>query len=257
MLLLPYLKHLLFAKGPHGVHSPFVFKLITDVLKQQRVEAWKPIEDARRKLLSNDSVYVVKDFGAGSKGLQTTRTYSRSVASSAMPKKKGEALHLLVEHLQPSGLLEIGTHFGIGTLYLSEPLHSTKKIITLEGDPTHAAEARSLFHSFQKNNIEVVEGNFNDTLPTTLNAFPEMELVYVDGNHTEEATLRYFEILLQHKNITCIVFDDIYWSKGMMRAWKKICADSRIELSLDFYWFGVIFLNGRMRKEHFDLYLPR
>ena len=257
MLLLPYLKHLFFAKGPHGVHSPFVFKLITDVLKQQRVEAWKPIEDARRKLLSNDSVYVVKDFGAGSKGLQTTRSYSRSVASSAMPKKKGEALHLLVEHLQPSGLLEIGTHFGIGTLYLSEPLHSTKKIITLEGDSTHAAEARTLFHSFQKENIEVVEGNFNDTLPTTLNAFPEMEFVYVDGNHTEEATLRYFEILLQHKNITCIVFDDIYWSKGMMSAWKKICADARIELSLDFYWFGVIFLNGRMRKEHFSLYLPR
>ena len=257
MLFLPYLKHLFFAKGPHGVHSPFVFKLITDVLKQHRVEAWKPIEDARRKLLSNDTAYVVKDFGAGSKGLQTTRTYSRSVASSAMPKKKGEALHLLVEHLQPSGLLEIGTHFGIGTLYLSEGLHSTKKIITLEGDPTHAAEARTLFHSFQKNNIEVVEGNFNDTLPTTLTAFPEMEFVYVDGNHTEEATLRYFEVLLQHKNITCVVFDDIYWSKGMMRAWKQICSDSRIELSLDFYRFGVIFLNGRMRKEHFDLYLPR
>jgi hypothetical protein len=43
----------------------------------------------------------------------------------------------------------------------------------------------------------------------------------------------------------------------MMRAWKKICTDERIELSLDFYWFGVIFLNGRMRKEHFNLYLPR
>jgi hypothetical protein len=28
-------------------------------------------------------------------------------------------------------------------------------------------------------------------------------------------------------------------------------------LSLDFYWFGVVFLNGRMRKEHFNLYLPR
>ena len=96
MLLLPYLKHLFFAKGPHGVHSPFVFKLITEVLKQQRAEAWEPIEEARKKLLENETVYAVKDFGAGRKGLQTTRTYSRSVASSAMPKKKGEALHLLV-----------------------------------------------------------------------------------------------------------------------------------------------------------------
>ena len=47
------------------------------------------------------------------------------------------------------------------------------------------------------------------TLIPYLRKFPEMELVYVDGNHTEEATLRYFEVLLQHKNITCIVFDDI------------------------------------------------
>jgi hypothetical protein len=119
MLLLPYLKHLIFAKGPHGVHSPFVFKLISEVLRQQRPESWSRIESARWSLLSNDTVYQVKDYGAGSKGLQKTRNYSRAVASSAMPKKKGEALHLLVEHLQPSGLLEIGTHFGIGTLYLS------------------------------------------------------------------------------------------------------------------------------------------
>jgi len=69
MLLLPYLKHLLFAKGPHGVHSPFVFKLISDVLKQQRPDVWQPIEETRRALLANDTLYAVKDFGAGSKGL--------------------------------------------------------------------------------------------------------------------------------------------------------------------------------------------
>jgi hypothetical protein len=62
---------------------------------------------------------------------------------------------------------------------------------------------------------------------------------------------------MNQSGVTAIIFDDIYWSQGMKRAWRTICEDQRVQLSLDFYWFGVIFLNGRMQKEHFTLRWPR
>jgi hypothetical protein len=65
------------------------------------------------------------------------------------------------------------------------------------------------------------------------------------------------ETLLQFQQVQVVILDDIYWSAGMKSAWEQICADQRIRLSLDFYWFGVVFLDGRLTKEHFQLYLPR
>jgi len=257
MLVAPYLRHLLVAKGPHGVHSPFVYQLITQVLhKNQHRLIWQRIENERRAYLANETVYTAEDFGAGSKGMGNLRTVARSVAAGAMSKRKGQALHLLIEHLQPTGLLEIGTQFGIGTLYMASAMKEGTMTLTLEGDSTHVAYARELFARFPFS-IELQAGTFEETLVRGISNYNQLNTVYLDGNHTEEATLRYMEILLQYQQIHVIILDDIYWSPGMKRAWERICADERIRLSLDFYWFGVVFLDGRLTKEHFQLYLPR
>ena len=257
MLVLPYFKHLIQAKGPHGVHSPFVFQLITQVLHRKQTRLiWKQIESERRAYLANESVYQAQDFGAGSRGLGTTRTIARAVAAGAMSRRKGEALHLLVEHLELEGMLELGTQFGIGSLYLASALPSQSTLVTLEGDATHAQFASELFERFPFS-IELQEGLFEETLVRGLSTYTKITSAFVDGNHTEEATWRYFETLAENPQMRVIIFDDIYWSEGMKRAWERICADERTRLSLDFYWFGVVFLDGRMTKEHFQLYLPR
>lgn len=257
MLVAPYLRHLLVAKGPHGVHSPFVFQLITQVLhKKQHRLIWQGIEAERRAYLANETVYTAEDFGAGSKGMGNQRTVARSVAAGAMSKRKGEALHLLIEHVQPTGLLEIGTQFGIGTLYMASALKEGVSTLTLEGDSTHVKFANELFSRFPFP-IELHAGTFEETLFRGLSRYNQINTVYLDGNHTEEATLRYMETLLQFQQVQVVILDDIYWSAGMKSAWEQICADQRIRLSLDFYWFGVVFLDGRLTKEHFQLYLPR
>ena len=48
-----------------------------------------------------------------------------------------------------------------------------------------------------------------------------------------------------------MIFDDIYWSKGMEEAWKVIIQDNRVSLSIDLFEFGIVFFNQRMQKEHF------
>ena len=257
MLVIPYFKHLLKAKGPHGVHSPFVFQLITQVLHRKQTRLiWKQIESERRAYLANDTVYQAQDFGAGSRGLGNSRAISRAVAAGAMSKRKGESLHLLLEHLAPSGMIELGTQFGIGSLYLASALPNDAPFLTLEGDATHARYAGELFKRFPFS-IELQEGVFEETMVRGLSTYKKITSAFVDGNHTEEATWRYFETLAENPQMRVIIFDDIYWSEGMKRAWERICADERTRLSLDFYWFGVVFLDGRMTKEHFQLYLPR
>jgi predicted O-methyltransferase YrrM len=258
MLVGSYVRHLLKGLGPHGVHSPFVFKLITQVLvRNQKREVWKGIEEIRRSYLHDPTSYEAYDFGVGSKNLNRTRTISKAVFTAAMPKWKGEVIHLLVEHVQPNAIIELGTHFGIGTLYLSTAVGYSVQLITIEADPTHVACARKSFENFHASNIIQMEGTFEVELEKAIQMSSSHTLVYVDGNHSEEATLRYFHWLIENENISIIVFDDIYWSKGMCNAWRTICADNRVQLSLDFYWFGVIFMRGRMKKEHFDLRWPR
>ena len=48
-------------------------------------------------------------------------------------------------------------------------------------------------------------------------------MVFIDGNHSEDATIRYFEESIKYSDQkTILIFDDIHWSSGMEKAWDYI-----------------------------------
>lgn len=104
-------------------------------------------------------------------------------------------------------------------------------------------------------NIKTINGNFNDEFPKLLSEIENLDLLYVDGNHSHEATLAYFKLALAKKNTQSIfIFDDINWSKDMQKAWKEICSNKEVRLSLDFFHFGIVFFRTEQKeKEHFIL----
>jgi len=67
--------------------------------------------------------------------------------------------------------------------------------------------------------------------------------------------MNYFKQALEKKNVNSIfVFDDIYWSEEMQQAWKEICAHNEVTLSLDLFYFGIVFFRTENKeKEHFVL----
>lgn len=243
------------SKG-HGVHSPFVYDLISEVLNDRGQYYYYPIiEGLRERLLLNRQRIDVEDLGAGSAtGAGSTRTVRSIVRKAAKPRRIGQLLFRIANHYQPATMLELGTSLGLSTAYLAAGnLNAT--VISVEGSPAITSLARQNFESIGLKNIRVVEGNFDQVLPALIPQYAPLDLVYVDGNHRLEPTLRYFEQLLPAMNqASVLIFDDIHWSPGMEAAWNKIYTDSRVMLSIDLFYLGLVFFDPSFRvKQHFSI----
>jgi predicted O-methyltransferase YrrM len=235
----------------HGVHSPFVFSLIEDILNEKHpFYAFKSIESARTNLLSDHSVIYVNDHGTGS---SRDRKISEIARQCLKSKKEAQMLFRLACQMQPNNILELGTSLGVTTLYLSSARPSAN-IYTIEGCPNIANIANQVFRNEKANNITSIVGNIDTELPKVLSKIESLDMVFFDANHTKEATLNYFYKCLEKANDNSIfIFDDIYWSEGMTEAWKEIYENPAITYSIDLFHLGIIFFKKEWKKSHFKI----
>jgi predicted O-methyltransferase YrrM len=253
--LLAYLRFWWRSGNAHGLHSPFVFGLYTTVIRHTGLfRAYVPIEAQRHKLLRSKQTISVTDFGAGSHtGAGRQRRVAAIARTAAKPAHLAQLLFRLVNHFRPQTILELGTSLGLTTAYLTAP-DSRQRVVTFEGCPNVAAEARQTFANLKLRNVEIVEGNLDDTLAPTLAKLPPVDFVFFDGNHRYEPTLRYFEQCLQHAHEGSVfVLDDIHWSDEMERAWEAIKARPEVTLTVDLFYVGLVFFRKNQPKQHFWL----
>lgn len=251
-----YIKYYLSAsngKG-HGVHSPFVFSFITKVLNDDRhFYAYEAIEQLRQSLKTDQQQLEITDFGAGSRVKKNnTRKVAEIAASSLKPKKFGQLLFRIVDHYSPQNILELGTSLGVTTAYLAAAKEAST-IVTMEGASAVAEVAKRNFNTLGLKNIQLVEGNFDETLTATLAKMGNIDMAFVDGNHRYEPTVRYFrELLPAMQEHSILIFDDIHWSKEMEQAWEEIKQDPAVTLSIDLFFIGLVFFRKEQKaKQHF------
>ena len=239
-------------KGGHGVHSPFVFDLINNVIDNTGVfYGFDKIEEIRKELLQDDNTIKINDLGAGSKKFSSEERRISDIAKYSLKStKQASFLMRIANYINAKSIIEVGTSLGITTMYLSLLKQAT--ITTIEGDENIFKIADNNFKKLNIKNINNICANFDDVLPEIINKTDRVDLAFVDGNHTKEATLRYFELLKQkvHKN-SVLIFDDIYWSKGMFEAWEIIKKDSKVVVSIDLFHLGLVFFKKDMPKQDF------
>ncbi len=248
-----YLKHRLKAKNRHGVHSPFVYKLVDEVIyDNSHQKVYDDVESYRLRLLNDNRIITITDLGAGSRVNNNRQKKVSDIARNALkPPKLAQLLYRLAARFNPRSIIELGTCLGVTTLYLKNAAPGAK-VYTLEGCPETAAVARETFEKAGLTNIESLIGNFDDTLPGLINSLYELDFVFVDGNHQKDATLKYFEWCLPkvHEN-TILIFDDIYWSEGMKQAWNEIKSHPQVTVTIDLFWIGLVFFKPGQAKEDF------
>ena len=240
----------------HGIHSPFVFDYVKNVLNdKQSYSAYQSIEKIRKQLLGDTVVIEVEDFGAGSTVIKTNkRVVSAIAASSLKPKKYAQLLYRMVKYYKPETIIELGTSFGITTAYLASA-NAASKVFTCEGSVAIASIAKLNFEMLQLNNVQLTVGDFASTLSPLLSKLNRVDFAFADANHRKQPTLNYFNQLLKHASSkTILVFDDIHWSTEMEVAWATIKQHPAVTLTIDLFFIGIVFLNADINhKQHFTM----
>ncbi|HEU5168720.1 MAG TPA: class I SAM-dependent methyltransferase [Chitinophagaceae bacterium] len=257
-LVVKYFKYWITAsngKG-HGMHSPFVFEFITKVLNDRTVyPEYEKIEELRARLLNDNIVLEVEDFGAGSVvDKKSKRSISSIAKNAAKPKKFGQLLFRMVRHYQPTTILEFGTSLGITSSYLSLAKPDAR-LVTMEGSKAIAEVAQRNFKNLEIRNIEIIEGNFDKTLSSVVHGLSNADFAFVDGNHRQEPTERYFQQLVaKTNNDSILVFDDIHWSSQMEAAWETIKNNAAVTCSIDLFFIGIVLFRKEFKeKQHFSI----
>ncbi|MDO5981650.1 O-methyltransferase [Flavivirga spongiicola] len=251
--IIQYIKFLIRSTNQHGVHSPFVYDLVTQCFYDKtNYDAFKHILNYKKDLLKNNTSIKVTDLGAGSQVMkQKERSISSMAKHAGSTIKKAKLIHRLVKYFNPKDILELGTSLGVAT-HAMGLVNQETKITTIEGCPNISEFSKANFKKCQLNNIDLKTGGFNNILSQLLTN--NYDFVFFDGNHQKEATLKYFEMLLQTTyNDSVFIFDDIYWSKGMTEAWETIKQHPKVTVTIDTFFWGVVFFRKEQAKEHFAI----
>ena len=314
--IIAYLRFLLKSTNQHGVHSPFVYDLLTKCFyKKEKKPAFETIEKFRKELLQDHRKIKVTDFGAGSRVFKSNERKVSDIAKNAgISKMRAILLNKLTSYFEIKSALELGTSVGISSVAIAAG--NKVNLTTLEGCPETAAVAREYFHLFKLGNINLEVGSFEEQLlvergkwkvesgkdpqppkgeqpplppkgePNFLTPNPELQtrnlkpqtrnlqhttynkpettnhkpqttnLVFFDGNHQKEATLKYFNMLLPlAHNDSVFIFDDIHWSRGMEEAWEAIKDHPQVRVTIDSFYWGIVFFRKEQEKEHFIIRL--
>nr|WP_308419226.1 class I SAM-dependent methyltransferase [Bizionia arctica] len=226
-----------------------MYNLITKCFYDStRYPEYHQLKEYKKKLLANKKELEITDLGAGSKVSENkTRAISSIAKHSGTTLKRAKLLFRLSKYFQSKQILELGTSLGIATqaLHLGNP---EATITSIEGCPNISHTAKVQLGDLTQLNLLI--GDFDSRLDTLKQN--NFDLVFFDGNHNKEATLRYFEKLLpKTHNNTIFIFDDIYWSEDMTQAWEIIKAHPKVTVTVDTFFWGLVFFRKEQVREDF------
>ena len=242
-----YLKYRWNAKNSHGLHSPFLFELYTQVIRKHHKVIEKKLLKIRKSISNQKGSLTYID---PKDGRHLTSSISALAKKSAASHRFSFFLLKLINHFGYATVLETGTSLGINACYLS---HSTvDHIITIEGSEEVASLAREHLQNYAEHPVDLIIGRVQDRFATSLEQ-SNPELVFLDADHRGETIRFYLSEIRKQQTVKCIVIHDIHWSRDMHYTWEKIRTDKQYPLTIDIFQAGVIFTDHPIEKQHFLL----
>jgi predicted O-methyltransferase YrrM len=252
-----YIEHLFHQRHRQGhhIHSPYLFDFINGVVfNASRIEAPKAILDMHSQLRSDATQIPVGISGSGSNvSPSEKRSVGSFVKTASVSGKYGAMLYRITHWFQPEMILELGTGVGISTAYLAAGSPQTI-LHTIEANSERANFSSGVIKRCGLDEVKVHRGGFEQKLEEITPDVKERFVAFVDGNHHYEPTVEYVKYLVSLAgDEALIIMDDIYWSKGMQRAWKEIISWPEVRVSIDMFHMGILLLRKDLNKAHLKI----
>ncbi|MDR1257855.1 MAG: SAM-dependent methyltransferase [Tannerellaceae bacterium] len=222
-------------KKGHGVHSPFVYNLITKVIEERcPYYSFSGIELLRKRLLMQGETACV-------------------VAHEAIPPKHCALLFRLANYFRSQNILQIGASAGLSTLYLTSYAKDVR-CITLEKTSERASIARWVYEEAARTPIDLRVGDYQNLLPFTLKDMGRIDLVFFN-THKETSNAGLFNICVKYAHPdTVFVFEGIKANNSMLKLWKTVRTHPDVTVTLDLYSIGIAFFNKKLHKRNYTVY---
>ena len=230
-------RKLRYRKG-HGIHSPFIYNLITKVIEEKTpYYVFDDIENFRKKLLSLENPF---------NSITVTETQS---------KNYGALLFRLVNFFKCRSVLQIGSSTGLMSLYLALPLQKSCICYALEERTGLLRNVRSFAENYALKNYHPVEGAYPECLCQLKQKISSFDFIFINLQGDSEKireTLLLIETFITPD--TVMVIDKIRQDKAMKKVWKEIKNRPDVRLTIDLLSLGLVFFNTRLHKQHYKNY---
>lgn len=205
----------------HGIHSPFVFNLINNVIEEKR------------------PYYFYKDI------LQ----YLASTSDNKIKVSKYNLLCFrLVNYFKARTILEIGSSIGVNTLCLTAPSKTTR-CICIEQDEKKRIAANKLYVGYGKN-ITLLPSL------TELSHSNMYDCICIDLNNYKTLTLDDLSTLLELcHNTSFIIVKGIRSTKSQANLWRILSKTEKRTAKLDLFNIGILFFNKSLSRWDYQISL--
>lgn len=236
-----------------GVHSPFVFHLITKVIEEKCLYyCFYDIELIRKQFLFREE--RVGCPHRRRKGILQQCAVGEIVRREGIRPPHGALLFRLTNYFKPKHILQVGTSVGFSTLYLTAYAKGLQ-CITLENVAPFADLARQVFEKAGCTFVDLRVGAYNALLPAALEEMKRLDFVFFNTLEDEEDVAGLFNQCLAHvHNDTVFVCEGIQTTPRMRAFWKRVCGLPEVTVTLDLYSVGIILFNKKLHKRNYIVY---
>ena len=162
--------------------------------------------------------------------------------SAATWTANGRFLAALVRFARSSRIVEIGTAYGMSSLFMATELVPDGTIATIEVSEPQRTLSRELLEKEEPHRVHTIHAWSHEAVDQVRNILGTATLLFHDGGHSGEAYVRDFDLYLPIMESGGIVlFDNIRWDNRLWAAsdpktyegWLKVTQHPRVRMAVE------------------------